>query len=67
MKTFFLKHYLAVCAVLLGAAMSSLFLVTYYSAKENKQLGDRYFVVSGALIAFGLGIAIVGKNLEEKE
>jgi hypothetical protein len=47
--------------------MSSLFLVAYYSAKENKQLGDRHFVVSGALTAFGLGIAVVGKNLEEKE
>jgi cytochrome bd-type quinol oxidase subunit 2 len=67
MKTLFLKYYLAVCAFILGAAMSSLFLVTYYSAKEDKQLSDLHFVISGALTAFGLGIAIAGKNLEEKE
>jgi hypothetical protein len=66
MKTLFLKHYLAVCSMILGAALSSLFLTVYYSAKEDKQLGDRYFLASAVLTAFGLGIAITGKRIEEE-
>jgi hypothetical protein len=66
MKALFLKHYLAVCAVILGAALSSLFLTVYYSAKEDKQLGDRYFLASSILTALGLGIAVTGKRIEEE-
>jgi formate-dependent nitrite reductase membrane component NrfD len=66
-KTFFVKHYLAASAFLLGVALSGLILCFYYSVNNDKKASDRNLGIAGVTCILALMIGNFGKNLEEKK
>jgi cytochrome bd-type quinol oxidase subunit 2 len=64
MRKTFVRLYLPVSAMLLGAALSGLILSFHYTVDDKRLESDRHLMSAGFFTALALAVGVTGKALE---
>jgi cytochrome bd-type quinol oxidase subunit 2 len=67
MRKTFVRLYLPVSAMLLGAALSGLILSFHYTVNDKRLESDCHLMISGIFTALALAIGVTGKALEDNK